>query len=104
MPTAHRVSRGRPRTDARDRIIDAAAGLIAERGPGASTEDIADAAGVARRTVFNYFPGRDDLVRACLAPMLEDGIAIAAGLVERGARGPAAIGELCGELLRRHGN
>ncbi len=104
MPTAKNGSRGRPRSDARERILDAAAALIAARGPGASTDEIADAAGVARRTVFNYFPAREDLVRACLAPMLEDGIAIAESLLAGGKRGSAALGELCGELLRRHGD
>ena len=96
--------RGRPRSDAKERILDAAAKLLAESGPGASTEEIADAAGVARRTVFNYFPTREDLMSACLDPLLEDGIAIADELLRRGMRGSSALGELCGELLRRQGD
>ncbi|MBL8967275.1 MAG: helix-turn-helix transcriptional regulator [Spirochaetaceae bacterium] len=104
MSDERKSVRGRPRTDARERILDAAAMLLAKRGAEVSTEEIADAAGVARRTVFNYFPAREDLLRACLDPILEDGIAIAEDLLARGGRGSAALGELCGELLRRQGD
>ena len=103
MPIVKNAARGRPRSDARERILDSAAALIADKGEGVSTDDIADSAGVARRTVFNYFPAREDLIRACMAPMLEDGISIAERLLAAGKRGPGALGELCGELLRRHG-
>jgi AcrR family transcriptional regulator len=104
MEKKMKSARGRPRSDARERIIDAAAKLLAESGLGVSTEEIADAAGVARRTVFNYFPTKEDIIRACLDPILEDGIAIAEGLLGQGKRGSSALGELCGELLRRKGN
>jgi AcrR family transcriptional regulator len=51
----------------RERIIDAAQQLFAAKGFEASTtRDIADAAGIASGTLFNYFATKEDIV-ACLA-------------------------------------
>jgi TetR/AcrR family transcriptional repressor of mexCD-oprJ operon len=44
-------------------IVDAAAHVLAERGDQASMTDVAAAAGVARATVYRYFPSRDALLR-----------------------------------------
>src|SRR5436190_1132755 len=55
-------------------ILDAAAAVLVERGGAASMADVAAAAGVARATVYRYFPTRDALV---------------ARLVERGQRSGA---------------
>jgi AcrR family transcriptional regulator len=47
----------------RQRLLDTAFALFAERGFHATTYDeIADAADMARATVFNYFPRKDDLI------------------------------------------
>jgi TetR/AcrR family transcriptional regulator, cholesterol catabolism regulator len=55
----------------RQRILDAAAALMAERGYAATTmEDIADAADVSKGTVFNYFASK-----AAIAGELYDGLA-----------------------------
>jgi AcrR family transcriptional regulator len=44
-------------------IADAAVALFAERGFAETTMgDVADAAGVSRRTVYRHFPSKDDLV------------------------------------------
>ena len=43
-------------------IIDAAASVLAERGDHASMTDVATAAGVARATVYRYFPSREALL------------------------------------------
>jgi AcrR family transcriptional regulator len=44
-------------------IVDAAMELFVERGFAATTvEDIATAAGVGRRTLFRYFPTKEDIV------------------------------------------
>ena len=45
-------------------ILDHAAAVLAERGEAASLADIARAAGVARSTLYRYFPNRDALLRA----------------------------------------
>lgn len=47
----------------RDRILEVALDLLGER-PNAGMGEIAAAAGVVRRTVYGYFPNRDELVHA----------------------------------------
>jgi TetR/AcrR family transcriptional regulator, mexCD-oprJ operon repressor len=43
-------------------IVEAAAGVLAERGEQASMADVAAAAGMARATVYRYFPNREALL------------------------------------------
>jgi TetR/AcrR family transcriptional regulator, mexCD-oprJ operon repressor len=43
-------------------IVDAAARVLAERGEQASMTEVATAAGVARATVYRYFPSREALL------------------------------------------
>lgn len=45
-------------------IVEAAAAVLAERGDSASMSDVAVAAGVARATVYRYFPSREALLEA----------------------------------------
>ena len=45
-------------------ILDKAAGILAERREAASLADIAEAAGVARSTLYRYFPSREALLQA----------------------------------------
>jgi AcrR family transcriptional regulator len=55
--------RERKKQQTRDEIARAAMELFAERGFDAVTvAEVADAAGVSEKTVFNYFPGKEDLV------------------------------------------
>ena len=45
-------------------ILEAAAAVLAERGEQASMADVAAAAGMARATVYRYFPNREALLEA----------------------------------------
>jgi TetR/AcrR family transcriptional repressor of mexCD-oprJ operon len=65
-----------PRSSLRDRtstaILDAAALVFFREGTGASIDDVADAAGVGRATVYRYFANRDALLHALLEDALDD--------------------------------
>src|SRR3984893_19364549 len=50
--------------DKRNAILSAATQVFAERGLGAPTSAISQAAGVAEGTLFTYFPTKDELVNA----------------------------------------
>src|SRR5262245_17308758 len=59
MPTLNERRRDQTRTA----IADAAVELFIERGFAATTmEEVAEAAGVSRRTAYRHFPTKDDLV------------------------------------------
>jgi AcrR family transcriptional regulator len=74
----------------RERIIDAARQLFASKGFDASTtRDIADAAGIASGTLFNYFATKEDLL-ACLAA---EAVAGANREFEQRAKGEAPFEE-----------
>ena len=52
------------RGGSREAIVDAAERLFLERGfGGASMDDLAEAAGVARRTLYNQFSGKEEIFR-----------------------------------------
>jgi AcrR family transcriptional regulator len=51
---------------ARSRILRAAMSVLAERGLAATVDDVAEAAGVSRRTVFRHFATRDGLFAAAI--------------------------------------
>jgi AcrR family transcriptional regulator len=55
----------RPKSeDKRNAILSAATQVFAERGLGAPTSAISQAAGVAEGTLFTYFPTKDELINA----------------------------------------
>ena len=60
-------------------ILDAAADLLARGGEPPSMNDVAEAAGVARATLYRYFPTREQLLQALTAAAIS---AIAARLAE----------------------
>jgi AcrR family transcriptional regulator len=70
------VSELRPRQALQQRvssaIVDAAARVLAARGEQASMSDVAVAAGVARATVYRYFPTRDALLAELAHRAVED--------------------------------
>jgi AcrR family transcriptional regulator len=53
-------------------ILEAAAVVFFRHGVGTSMDEVADAAGVGRATVYRYFPNRDALLRALATHALED--------------------------------
>jgi len=55
----------------RARVLDAADALFADRGTGASTDDVAKAAGVGIGTVFRHFPTKEALLEAVYLNRLE---------------------------------
>jgi AcrR family transcriptional regulator len=68
----------------RRRILAAAEEVFAVRGPQASTEEVAQRAGVAIGTVFRHFPTKADLLRALLKQLLQELTDEAATLAEQG--------------------
>jgi AcrR family transcriptional regulator len=61
----------------RQRILDAAADLFAERGLQVSLDEVAERAGVGVGTVYRRFPDRETLVDALLQTRVEEFIGIA---------------------------
>jgi TetR/AcrR family transcriptional regulator, mexCD-oprJ operon repressor len=84
-------------------ILAAAAAVLAERGEQASMADVAGAAGMARATVYRYFPNREALFEALGRLALEEaGERLQAGRLEevavpeafeRAVRALAAVGD-----------
>jgi AcrR family transcriptional regulator len=66
----------------RERIIEAAIELFAERGYEASTAEIAARAGVGEATLFRRFPTKEDLIQALVSMMLEDAATLATSCLE----------------------
>ncbi len=62
-PTGQLGGRGRPRATSREAIAATALGLFDTQGYEETTmEEIAAAVGVSRKTLFNYFPTKSDIV------------------------------------------
>ncbi len=55
----------------RERILEAAAEVIAEKGLAAEVKEIADRAGVGIGTIYRNFPTKDDLLAAIITGMLD---------------------------------
>ena len=65
--------RERKKRESRRRIADVASGLFIERGfDNVTIAEVAEAANVARMTVFNYFPRKEDLFLDRHADLVED--------------------------------
>ncbi len=68
---------GAPDADVRQRILDAAEGLFAERGYGAATtREIAERAGIGKRMLFYYFANKEAVYRAVLERVVAGLVAI----------------------------
>ncbi len=110
--------------ETRERIVRAAAELVAEKGAaGMSLDDVKARAGASRSQLYHYFSDRDDLIRAVVGATSDMVIDAQAGLldgldtwegidrwmdalvalqVERQAHGGCPIGSLAGQLAEHH--
>jgi AcrR family transcriptional regulator len=64
--TARASASEAPVVDTASRILDAAERCMGRRGLRVSVNDVAEEAGLARRTIYHHFPNRDALVGAVL--------------------------------------
>src|SRR6202043_125335 len=65
--STNRIAPKVPRGGSRDAIVEAAVRLFLERGFGAvSMDELAEAAGVARRTLYNQFSSKEEIFREML--------------------------------------
>jgi AcrR family transcriptional regulator len=77
----------RRRAATRDRILEVAAARFAVQGPsGVRLDEIAEAADVARGTLYSHFPTKDALLCAIVEPVLEVAAARTAALARRSTR------------------
>jgi AcrR family transcriptional regulator len=85
-------------------ILDAARRVMEHRGLEATMEEIAAAAGVAKGTLYLYFPGKEDLMRALMnqvgEKLLQDLEAIVAGDYSATEKLKSAVAMLLGYLER----
>lgn len=66
----------RTRSNSRNRILDAAAEIVAEVGAGKMTlEAVAERAGLSKGGLLYNFPSKDALLQAMVERMVEDGVA-----------------------------
>src|SRR3954462_8921830 len=70
----------------RNAVLDSGARVLSER-PMASMQEIADASGVGRTTVYRHFPAREDLVAALITRVAEEvtSVTLAAVAIDRPA-------------------
>jgi AcrR family transcriptional regulator len=67
VPTGQRLTREEKKAQTRERLIEAAAKVFAERGfANTSLDEVADAAGLTKGAVYSNFENKEDLVRAVL--------------------------------------
>jgi len=60
-----------PKSLVRLRVLRAARPLLAERGLSVSMDEIAEATGVSRRSLFRHFGSRDDLIAQTLGSVID---------------------------------
>ena len=66
----------------RARILEAAEAVFAEQGASASTDAVAERAGVAIGTVFRHFPTKPDLLKAVVMNLLDRLVAETEAMVD----------------------
>jgi len=94
--TAPRRTQAERSEATRRRILDAAVGLLGERGyAGLRTSDVAEAAGVSKGAQTHHFPSKDDLVVAVVGHVFER----AGELARKRARRAATVDEAVRALI-----
>jgi AcrR family transcriptional regulator len=74
LPMTEESFDARPRADARrnrQTVLEAAVALLAQR-PQATMQEVADASGLGRTTVYRHFPKRQDLIDALFQEVLRE--------------------------------
>jgi len=88
----------------RDRILDMTAALVIESGSrSVSMDQIANLSAVSRRTLFNYFPSKEELLYAAAAPVMESARSYAADLLDRPTASLRDLADLTCALWDRFG-
>jgi AcrR family transcriptional regulator len=83
VPAEASPTRGhKKKSRTRRQLLDAALGVLAERGEGFSIADVATRAGVSHGTFYNYFSDRDELLDALVTHAVEDFASLAAREVD----------------------
>lgn len=88
VPDAARPLRADARRN-RARVLEAADAVFASKGPSASTEEVAEQAGVAIGTVFRHFPTKQALLEAVIVERLSSLASEAAALADADDPGAA---------------
>lgn len=86
------------------RILEVAGNLFAERGfDGVSFDDIASVAEVARRTLYNHFSSKDEIIRTICSPILHEALDGLETLGTHETITSSDILDLCYDLWEHHG-
>jgi AcrR family transcriptional regulator len=94
----------RKKREVRERVVAAAAALFMEKGSRAvSMDEVARAADVSRRTLFNYFASKDELLYETAAPVLTAASALVEEKLAGNAVGLGDVVALCLHLWKIHG-
>lgn len=84
----------------RDRILDVAESLFAQKGlAGTAVRDIARAAGLTAPSLYNYFEGKQALYEAVLARGVQPLFDLISGVARSGARGEERTGEMLDGIM-----
>ena len=82
----------------RSAVLEAGARLLADR-PMASMQEIADASGVGRTTVYRHFPAREDLVAALVNQVADETTSVTEEVVGSGEAAPEVLRRLAARIV-----
>lgn len=82
----------------REAVVDAAIALLSE-DPGASMQQIADASGLGRTTVYRHFPSREGLVESIFHRVIAEALDASRRIIERGGSAEEILGRLAVEFV-----